>query len=109
MNHNGSSELEQEDVMKRPGRDMVAALGLMTATVLVAISAMTAEAVAREYPWCSYYNSGSQNCGFTTLDQCKSNISGIGGFCQMNPSYTARAGHASPSESALARSRRTSR
>jgi Protein of unknown function (DUF3551) len=95
--------------MKRTGRDMVAAMGAVTATVLVAMSAMTTEAAAREYPWCSYYNSGSQNCGFATLDQCKSNISGIGGFCQMNPSYAARGGQTSALESVLARSRRTSR
>jgi hypothetical protein len=30
---------------------------------------------------------GSQNCGFSTYQQCMDNVSGIGGFCQLNDTY----------------------
>jgi hypothetical protein len=45
---------------------------------------------AREYPWCAHYgnsDSGATNCGFSTLEQCRAAISGVGGFCQTNPRY----------------------
>ena len=47
-------------------------------------------AEAQNYPWCSIYSGsmgGSQNCGFTTFQQCLENVRGIGGFCQQNYSY----------------------
>jgi Protein of unknown function (DUF3551) len=109
MSHNGSSEFDQEDVMKGMRMHMVAATGLMAATILAAMSATTGEATAREYPWCSYYNNGGQNCGFSTYGQCKSNLSGIDGLCHMNRSYAARQAQASSLGSVLARSRRFSR
>lgn len=34
--------------------------------------------------WCAYYRTGSTNCGFSTLQQCRATISGIGGYCQPN-------------------------
>jgi peptidoglycan hydrolase-like protein with peptidoglycan-binding domain len=32
--------------------------------------------------WCALYRNGSQNCGFSSLQQCRATISGIGGSCQ---------------------------
>lgn len=46
------------------------------------------------YPWCAYYGRfGTQatNCGFTSLRQCQATVSGIGGYCDRNPRYPARA------------------
>jgi hypothetical protein len=54
------------------------------------------------YPWCANYGgdaSGSSNCGFLTLEQCRATVSGIGGYCDHNQFYNPRAG---------ARARRTS-
>jgi hypothetical protein len=34
--------------------------------------------------WCAAYQNGSQNCGFSTLDQCRASISGVGGTCIPN-------------------------
>ena len=46
------------------------------------------------YPWCAHYGRfGTQatNCGFSTYRQCLETISGIGGYCERNPRYPARA------------------
>lgn len=62
------------------------AFGLMVSPQAV----VTAQAGV-EYPWCAVYSEasvGATNCGFTTLDQCRATISGIGGTCQPNPAYT---------------------
>jgi hypothetical protein len=41
------------------------------------------------YPWCANYCcGGGSNCGFSTIEQCRATISGIGGFCDPNPFYT---------------------
>jgi hypothetical protein len=37
------------------------------------------------YPWCSYIDDWTYNCGFTTLAQCRAAASGDGGFCRLNP------------------------
>lgn len=34
--------------------------------------------------WCAAYHNGSQNCGFSTLDQCRATVSGVGGSCIPN-------------------------
>lgn len=31
--------------------------------------------------WCAYYQNGSTNCGFSTIQQCRAAISGVGGNC----------------------------
>jgi hypothetical protein len=46
---------------------------------------------AIEYPWCAQYaggsNGGGRNCGFSTFEQCRATISGMGGFCEPNLFY----------------------
>jgi Protein of unknown function (DUF3551) len=47
-----------------------------------------------EYPWCAISStgqSGTPNCYYATLDQCKAFLSGQAGFCQANPRATAQA------------------
>ena len=52
-------------------------------------------AQAQNYPWCAdYAGFGSQNCGFTTIQQCQAALSGNGGFCNANTQYVAPAGPA---------------
>jgi hypothetical protein len=34
--------------------------------------------------WCAYYDPSTYNCGFHTLEQCRANISGVGGYCAPN-------------------------
>ena len=48
-----------------------------------------------EYPWCAQYSGGEEgggrNCGFSTLEQCRATISGMGGFCEPNLFYPGSA------------------
>ena len=47
-----------------------------------------------EYPWCAQYggsSGGGRNCGFSTIEQCRATISGMGGFCAPNPFYSGSA------------------
>ena len=49
---------------------------------------------ADPYAWCAQYSGrggGGRNCGFTTLEQCRATVSGIGGFCEPNSFYTGPA------------------
>ena len=60
----------------------LAALGLLPGT-----TPATAEVL---YPWCAQYggwDGGGTNCGFSTYEQCRATVSGIGGYCQENPMY----------------------
>ena len=49
-----------------------------------------ATASADPYKWCAVYNKfgGGRDCGFVTLEQCRTTISGIGGDCKINQFYT---------------------
>jgi uncharacterized protein DUF3551 len=79
--------------------------GMMTlATVQPGLAEVT-------YPWCARYAeqdrtrecnplnpaqcrvlvSGTLNCGFVSLDQCRAALSGNGGSCEANPMYSPRA------------------
>jgi len=44
------------------------------------------------YPWCAQYGGGmgggGTNCGFSTIEQCRATVSGVGGFCVRNSFYT---------------------
>lgn len=63
----------------------------LTALALAAFVAAAAStgAQAQNYPWYAVYNMGDNayNCGFTTYEQCKVTISGIGGFCERNTQF----------------------
>jgi hypothetical protein len=62
--------------------------------ILTGMSVIGAPAHAQNYPWCAYYSGkgGGTNCGFTTFEQCLTNVSGIGGFCEPNTLYQPPAG-----------------
>jgi hypothetical protein len=43
------------------------------------------------YKWCAYYgnfDNAATNCGFSTRQQCLATVSGIGGYCDINPRWT---------------------
>jgi hypothetical protein len=66
---------------------------------LFATAAIGSPAQAQNYPWCAdYAGFGSQNCGFTTIQQCQAALSGNGGFCNANTQYVSPA--ASPASRA---------
>jgi hypothetical protein len=63
---------------------------ILAATAVVGLAASTlfapGNARAENYPWCAVLSVGdaAYNCGFTTLEQCRATVSGVGGFCEVN-------------------------
>lgn len=69
---------------------------LIAFAALAALAAFAAPSAKAEieYPWCAHYGrfgGQAENCGFSTFRQCAETVSGIGGFCERNPRYPARA------------------
>ncbi|MFL5101045.1 MAG: DUF3551 domain-containing protein [Xanthobacteraceae bacterium] len=68
---------------------------LWTPAIAVLLMLTTAPPSVAEviYPWCAQYGTrgGARNCGFTTWEQCRAAISGMGGYCIENPFYQRRA------------------
>ena len=63
-------------------------LVLTALAVVAATAALNGSAQAQNYPWCAIYSAfGARNCGFTTFEQCRATLSGMGGFCNANPMY----------------------
>jgi hypothetical protein len=63
---------------------------LFMLAILVVTAGIGTRAQAQNYPWCAdYAGFGSQNCGFTTLQQCQAALSGNGGFCNANTQYVS--------------------
>jgi hypothetical protein len=70
-------------------------IALFMLSTIVVTAALSTRAEAQNYPWCAVYSGdmgGSENCGFTTFQQCMEDVSGIGGFCQQNNTYTPTGG-----------------
>lgn len=65
------------------------ALSAATLTlVAIAPLAATRSAQAVEYPWCATGAwAGNGGCSYTTLEQCRASIEGVGGMCVRNPRY----------------------
>jgi uncharacterized membrane protein len=72
-----------ESAMKRMLVRGAVAAGLLSAAMLAALASATPRAVAASGAWCVVSNTGSENCGFTTMAQCAASASGFGGFCRM--------------------------
>jgi hypothetical protein len=63
-------------------------LPFAAAIAALAMTAFAAPAAAQNYPWCSNFADGAgTNCGFSTLQQCKEEIMGAGGYCSENNLY----------------------
>jgi uncharacterized protein DUF3551 len=57
----------------------------VAAIMFAALSLSTIKARA-DGTWCANYGShGGTNCGFSSSEQCRATVSGIGGFCTPNP------------------------
>lgn len=82
-------------------------LALIASVAIAAISVFAQPAAAIEYPWCAEYGAGTdgggRNCGFSTLEQCRETISGMGGSCEPNLFYAA------PAEQPARRARKRNR
>ena len=70
-------------------RYAIAAAALVLAP---SMSGGEARAQADPYRWCADYAfgglGGAKNCYFPTIEQCRATVSGVGGYCTLNPFYT---------------------
>jgi hypothetical protein len=63
--------------MTRSIKRLALVAGLAAASVVAVAFAGRAQA-----GWCAVYQSGAENCGFSTQAQCAASVSGAGGFCR---------------------------
>jgi len=53
-------------------------------TVALAATTITiSDAAAGQ--WCAMFTRGSENCSYSTFEQCRAAVSGLRAFCQQNP------------------------
>ena len=80
------------------------AWAMLLGAQLAAVGSARAEI---EYPYCQGanggYGSGFITCGFVTMAQCREAISGMGGWCQVNPFFRAERAPVSEAERRRAR------
>jgi hypothetical protein len=50
-----------------------------------------------DFRWCAISNEGTINCWFSSMDQCRATVSGVGGFCMPQ----APVGHRQPTSSSI--------
>lgn len=74
-------------------RVRIQCLAASAAIVLAFALADAGPAAARDYKWCAWvpsFGSGaSSSCAFETLEQCREEVHGLGGWCNLNPYYNA--------------------
>ena len=68
----------------------ILSLFLIAAALLGEIQAVSAQSPT-SYPWCARYfgswMAGATSCYFTSYQQCRTTLSGIGGVCFKSPYY----------------------
>lgn len=69
------------------------------AASLLVIVSFNGSAAADNFKWCAQYSGGmgAENCGFTTLQQCRDDV-GAGGFCRENPFYSGSSSDERPAK-----------
>ncbi len=71
--------------------------------IRLAVTLMVSDAGGASNRWCAYSPKRSENCGYATLDQCRAQVLGLGGFCRPNPfpgtAYGTSAGSWNPPDS----------
>ncbi len=63
---------------------------LYISAIMLGLGSIGTSVHAQNYPWCAHYStgdSGGVNCGFVSLPQCLSALSGIGGICMRNTQF----------------------
>ncbi len=60
------------------------AIGLVSVS-LVMMTLLVTDADAASNRWCASSPKRSESCGYATLDQCRAQVLGLGGWCRPNP------------------------
>jgi hypothetical protein len=71
-------------------RSQIVSLALASAALIGSAELASAQS-PYSYPWCSRQFAGREgsttSCYFASYQQCRTTVSGIGGYCYQNPSY----------------------
>jgi hypothetical protein len=71
-------------------RHFILTASMLALAAIATPLATTGPAEAVEYPYCASGQwAGGGGCSYSTLDQCRASISGVGGSCVTNPRYAA--------------------
>ena len=68
----------------------------LAALIIVAAGSFNKTAKA-DLHWCAISNQGAGNCSFTTIEQCRAEVSAMGGFCLPE----APVGHRQPTRTSI--------
>jgi hypothetical protein len=60
------------------------AIGLVSVS-FVMTTLLATDAKSANNRWCAVSPKKSENCGYATLDQCRAQVLGLGGWCRPNP------------------------
>ena len=66
----------------------VAGLVSITLVTITLVTMMLTATDAAAGSWCAVYSGrkgGSENCTFSSANQCRATVSGVGGWCRPNP------------------------
>jgi Protein of unknown function (DUF3551) len=75
----------------------VAAAFLIVVTVPLGTPAYAApKAKQQGTRYCAMYRGGGENCGFSSLEQCRQSVAGNGGVCMVAPMQDMRAKNPAP-------------
>jgi hypothetical protein len=69
---------------------------VLAATIIIAVGSLSENAKA-DLRWCEVLNQGVSNCSFTAIEECRSEVSGTGGFCMP----AAPVGHRQPTRASV--------
>src|SRR5271169_2759900 len=71
-------------------RPLMLSVFLITVAVLAETPVASAQS-PYSYPWCAQTGKdyGATSCYFTSYQQCRSTVSGVGGYCFQSPYYHA--------------------
>ena len=74
-----------------------------TLAALFVVGVMSFVETAKGDPrWCAISNEGASNCSFAKMDQCRAEVSGLGGYCVPQ----APVGHRQPTEASIEAARK---
>ena len=54
---------------------------VLLAPAVISLTSTAADAGA----WCASYRRGVSNCSYSSYEQCRATVLGLGGFCRPNP------------------------
>jgi Protein of unknown function (DUF3551) len=83
----GDLEVKERSANEPQRRAVMRAIGLVSVGLMM-ITLPVTDAAAASNAWCAVYNrrgGTSENCGYATLNQCRAQVLGLGGWCRPNP------------------------